>query len=172
MGFFGIPGRLLFAHSPKLNMIIALTLVGASLAWQSTTWLFFLQNPARVALPKPSAPPTRPAPSLEQLLPLFATPAATTKSVVQQTNLRLNLLGSFVQSETKKSTALIQSEGRAPEAYALNAHISEGVILHAVYADRVELERNGRLESLHFTPYSTSEATGHGHPSNAGAMRR
>ena len=85
----------------------------------------------------------------------FGTSSVANDSPAPNTTLRLTLLGSFVHADPQRSSAIIRSEGSSAQRYTINSEISSGVRLHAVAADRVELLRNGRRESLSF-PISNS----------------
>lgn len=68
-----------------------------------------------------------------------------------KTRLRLRLLGVFVGQNESSSTAIISEHGK-PDAdfYHVGDTIQNGVKLEQVHADRVILNRNGRLEALYF----------------------
>lgn len=118
-----------------------------SLAWQSAEWLRLLRTPPATSELNPSAP-NAPA-SHPQLGQLFGH-SQPDSADAPATNLRLTLLGSFVHADPKRSSAIIRSEGSPAQRYSVDSEISSGVRLHAVSADRVELLRNGRRESLSF----------------------
>lgn len=139
--------RQLQQHAPALLGLLLVTLMSASLAWQSADWLRLLRT-AAVTTESPLAPVSDPttAPAIGQLFGDHITSNAPAPS----TSLRLTLLGSFVHADPQRSSAIIRSEGQSAQRYTLNSEITEGVRLHAVAADRVELMRNGRRESLSF----------------------
>src|SRR5690606_2844213 len=112
-------------------------------------WLRLLRAPAE---PGDSSTPTAlVAPELERIAPLFGTSVATRSDAPPPpTNLRLTLLGSFVHEDPDRSSAIIQRDSGKPERYVVGSELDSGIRLHAVYPDRVELERNGRLETLPF----------------------
>jgi general secretion pathway protein C len=129
--------------------------MSASLAWQTADWLRLLRTP--VQLSDSDAPAALAAPELERIVPLFGTSAAVRGDAPPPpTNLRLTLLGSFVHEDPQRSSAIIQREGGKPQRYVLGNELDSGIRLHAVYPDRVELERNGRLETLPFPARSNS----------------
>ena len=97
---------------------------------------------------------------MQALLPLFGSAPLADSGVAPNTNLRLTLLGSFVDTAGKGSSAIIQLEGGPAKRYVVGQELSSGVLLHAVYRDRVELKRNGRLETLAFSNRKTSAASG------------
>ncbi|GAA3931522.1 type II secretion system protein GspC [Litoribacillus peritrichatus] len=68
-----------------------------------------------------------------------------------KTRLRLRLLGVFVGQKTTLSTAIISEQGKSDaEFYHVGDTVQNGVRLDQVLADRVILNRNGRLEALYF----------------------
>lgn len=139
--------RWLVPRAPSLLAVLIIVLMSASLAWQSLGWQRLLQAPA-ATLSSQSQPTTSPEPV--SLLPLFGSAAALESAAAPNTNLRLTLLGSFVHADPARSSAIIALEGSKAKRYLIGSQLSDGVQLHAVYRDRVELKRNGRLETLAF----------------------
>ena len=128
-------------------LISAVLLIGFSLwlAWQSLDLINLTREPLPVVL---SEPVIAQAPvSLEHL---FGTPAHSAQSPSQATNLQLHLLGSFVHSDPARSSAVILHQGQSAKRYSVGMEIESGVRLDAVYAEHVELVRNGRREHLSF----------------------
>ena len=148
--------RQLQQHAPALLGLLLVTLMSASLAWQSADWLRLLRT-AAVTTESPLAPVSDPAtaPAIGQLFGDHITSNAPAPS----TSLRLTLLGSFVQADSPRSSAIIQLEGSPAKRYSVGQELSSGVSLHAVYRDRVELKRNGRLETLAFSKRPTLQST-------------
>lgn len=134
-------------HAITLAAIAVVLAMSISLAWQSAEWLRLLRTPPATSELNPSAP-NAPA-SHPQLGQLFGH-SQPDNADAPATNLRLTLLGSFVHADPKRSSAIIRSEGSPAQRYSVDSEISSGVRLHAVSADRVELLRNGRRESLSF----------------------
>ena len=133
MPFSGASSRWLQRYAPALLAVALIIAMSISLAWQAAGWLRLQRSPVAVAASPVSHESIRSDPT---------PPPAT--------NLDLVLKGSFVQSDPKLSSAIIQRQGDKPHRYAVGGEISDGVKLHAVYRDRVELQRGGRLESLPF----------------------
>ena len=80
---------------------------------------------------------------------------AKKQAVVQQkvidapeTRLRLDLKGVFASSNANEALAIISSNKGKDKTYHIGDKITGGAILHAVYADRIILKRNGKLETL------------------------
>jgi len=65
-----------------------------------------------------------------------------------QTNLRLTLAGTLAGADPTRGWAIIGESAQAARVYATGATVTGGARLKEVYADRVILERGGRLESL------------------------
>mgnify|MGYP006342825303 CR=1 FL=1 len=102
-----------------------LALIAGSLAWQGLAWNHLLHS--QVAAPASSSVPQAVEQNLHELLPLFAD--GQTDSAAR---------------------ALIQNEDAKAKRYRVGDQLAPGIHLQAVYADRVELLRNGRLETLPF----------------------
>jgi general secretion pathway protein C len=139
--------RWLLPRAPSLLAVLIIILMSASLAWQSLDWRRLLQAPIS---PRNNQEQAAVSPTQVSLLPLFASVTAPDNSVAPTTNLRLMLMGSFVHADPTRSSAIITLEGGKAKRYMVGSQLSEGVLLHAVYRDRVELKRNGRLETLAF----------------------
>jgi general secretion pathway protein C len=65
-----------------------------------------------------------------------------------ETRLRLDLKGVFASSVAANALAIISSSKGKDKSYHIGEKIIGGAILHAVYADRVILKRQGKLETL------------------------
>jgi len=140
--------RWLLRRAPTLVGAALILLMSVSLAWQTADWLRLLRTPPQVAAVDTQtalAPPT-----LERLEPLFGPASSAGDAPPPATSLRLTLLGSFVHVDPSRSSAIIQREGSKPRRYGIGDELDNGIYLHAVYRDRVELKRQGRLESLPF----------------------
>jgi general secretion pathway protein C len=136
--------------TPVAVNLTALALLSYSLAQWS--W--------QLLLPKATPPPAAAVPSpaqdsaavLRELLAanLFGVVApgqgGLTPDALPLTSLNLVLTGVMVRG--KDSFALIKIDGREEEPVMVGQEITAGAKLHAVYADRVVLSRNGRYEGL------------------------
>jgi general secretion pathway protein C len=152
--------RWLQRQAPTLVGLALVTAMSVSLAWQSADWLRLLSVP--VAATSNSAnevPLTAQSADIGQL---FGTSSAANNGPAPSTNLRLTLLGSFVHADPQRSSAIISSEGSPAQRYVIDSEISSGVRLHSVAADRVELLRNGRRESLSFPHVSSTVSSQQG----------
>lgn len=149
------PQRWLQQHATTLVGIALILAMSVSLAWQSADWLRLLRAPVATSN---SAANEAPVAALNpEIGQLFGSNSAVSDGPAPSTNLRLTLLGSFVHADPKRSSAIIRSEGSTAQRYTIDSEISNGVRLHSVAADRVELLRNGRRESLSF-PLNNSSA--------------
>lgn len=80
---------------------------------------------------------------------LFGAPAGVTGGPnAPPTTMPLILAGVIADKDPAKGQAIIGENAAAAKLYSVNALIPGGVRLHAVYGDRVLLERNGALETL------------------------
>jgi general secretion pathway protein C len=78
-----------------------------------------------------------------------AVPTVTAAENAPDTQLALTLFGIFADGrDPRSSRALIGTAGGDEKPYAIGDDISRGVSLQAIFADRVVLSRNGRLETL------------------------
>jgi general secretion pathway protein C len=79
---------------------------------------------------------------------LFGASPAASGSDAPATSMPLILAGVIAERDPGKGQASIGENAAAGKLYAVGAAIPGGVHLHAVYSDRVLLERNGGLETL------------------------
>ncbi|HEY4972964.1 MAG TPA: type II secretion system protein N, partial [Steroidobacteraceae bacterium] len=79
---------------------------------------------------------------------LFGSSALAAGSDAPATSMPLILAGVIADPDPGKGVAIIGENAAAGKLYAVGASIPGGVHLHAVYSDRVLLERNGGLETL------------------------
>ena len=143
-----VPQRWLQRQATSLAGIALILVMSVSLAWQSADWLRLLRAPVVASNNSTNeAPVIALNPEIGQL---FGASSIASDGPAPSTNLRLTLLGSFVHTDPQRSTAIILSEGGTAQRYSIDSEISSGVRLHSVAADRVELIRNGRRESLSF----------------------
>lgn len=148
-------------HASGLVGGLLILAMSISLAWQTAEWLRLLRAPASLDSPHAS---NLPAPTSGQRLDLlFGASNLDSTAAPPATNLRLTLLGSFVHTDPTRSSAIIRQEGSEAQRYRVASEVASGVRLHAVYADRVELVRNGRRESLAF-PRATASDDGASFP--------
>jgi general secretion pathway protein C len=157
--------RWLHRHAPTLLGLALIIAISISLAWQTADWIRLTQAP-------PAAPENPDSAVTEnvidpQLALLFGS-SASQQGPAPSTDLRLTLLGSFVNPDPQHSSAIILN-GNTAQRYSVGSEISSGVTLHSVSTNQVELMRNGRRESLSF-PVAQSNAfnpTGEGYAAAA-----
>ena len=142
---------------PKFVFVVIVILIAKSFA--ELTWEFF--TPAQEAVSNTfknqngSSIPAASNANLKKVASYHLFGNAKQQAVVQQkvidapeTRLRLDLKGVFASTNTQQALAIISS-GKSPDkTYRIGDEVTSGVSLHAVYADRVILKRNGRFETL------------------------
>jgi general secretion pathway protein C len=101
----------------------------------------------------------------------YLAPATTEQSLLAapETPLNLTLLGLLADDREEYSRALIATQGGDERAYAIGDDVTRGVILQAIFPDRVILSRNGRLETLRLERDKPSTAGGYAPPPVAAA---
>jgi general secretion pathway protein C len=128
-------------------LVIGLAAQLAALVWRV---LAPEQGMAPVASPPASAPA---GPNLANIVGahLFGTAAVEASgdaASAPATSLRLTLAGTIAGQDPAKGWAIIGQTAQDAKVYATGASIPGGAKLREVYADRVILERGGRLEAL------------------------
>ena len=136
-------------NAPRLIGMLAMIALSVSLAWQSAELLRLVRSPIQQQ-PLSQMPPTLQQRAQAPIAELFGTPRQADSGPPPATNLQLTLLGSFVHSDPQRSSAVLQRQGQRAQRFTVGMEVDSGVRLDAVYADRVELLRNGRRESLSF----------------------
>jgi general secretion pathway protein C len=77
-----------------------------------------------------------------------APPPVADHDDVAETRLNLSLKGTIAANDEQLSIAIIADTGNQEKVYAIRDTVVPGTTLHAVYADRVILNRGGALEAL------------------------
>ena len=77
-----------------------------------------------------------------------APPPAANHDDLAETRLNLSLKGTITATDERSSIAIIADTGNEEKVYAISDTVVPGTTLHAVYADRVILNRGGALEAL------------------------
>ncbi|MGE8360011.1 type II secretion system protein N [Pseudomonas sp.] len=122
--------------------------MSVSLAWQTMDWLRLVRAPLHT---DSATAVDQPSPVVGQRLQhLFGASLLSGDAPAPATSMRLTLLGSFVHADPARSSAILSLDGGAARRFGIDSEISDGVRLHAVHADHIELMRNGRRESLAF----------------------
>ncbi|HLS81889.1 MAG TPA: type II secretion system protein GspC [Steroidobacter sp.] len=144
--------------SRVLPQLLSAVLVVA-IAWQlvQLTWLL-LDRPADGAASGPLAytPVEAPQPrGLDvqdivnaRLFGVAEAPAEQVATDAPQTQMNLVLSAVFAAEDPAKGLAIIGESAQSAKVYTVGRTIRSGTRLHAVYADRVILDRGGRLETL------------------------
>ncbi|WP_457440740.1 type II secretion system protein N [Pseudomonas sp. TE3786] len=158
--------RRLLQSAPTLLGVLLILLISLSFATQTIDWLQLNRSHANV--PASDNNELSSTPTLDSMQTLFGAARVNQDTAPPATNLRLTLRGSFVHSDARSSSAIIQRESSKPLRFAVGSEIDKGIRLHAVYRDRVEIERNGRLETLTFS--KRKGGPGGNQPINEGAV--
>jgi general secretion pathway protein C len=77
-----------------------------------------------------------------------APPPVADHDDLAETRLNLSLKGTITANEDQMSIAIIADTSNQEKVYAISDTVVPGTTLHAVYADRVILNRGGALEAL------------------------
>lgn len=84
----------------------------------------------------------------DALAPVATIPLKTEK--LPETTLKLKLTGVLAGKDNVQASALIEGPDRQTRSYRVDEEVPGGATLKQVFADRVVLERSGRLENLIF----------------------
>jgi general secretion pathway protein C len=145
--------RLLEQRGAQLLCIALLLGLGIDSAMILTRALSHVAEAAPSALPAASAPARPVASPAIQLATivnahLFGSAAGSGADNAPNTTMPLILAGVIADKDPKKGQAIIGANAASGKLYAVGAMIPGGARLHAIYADRVLIERNGALETL------------------------
>lgn len=150
------PQQWLERASRTLPQAVSVVLVIA-IAWQlvQLTWLLLDRDdaapgPIEPYTPSPNAP--RKGIDIHAIVNahLFGAPQAETQDAAEapQTQMNLVLSGVFAANDPGKGLAIIGESAQSVKVYSVGDAVRPGTKLHAVYMDRVILDRNGQLEAL------------------------
>ena len=84
---------------------------------------------------------------------VIAAPTPIAKDL-PKTNLKLKLTGVMASTASAEASALIEGPDKKTLNYRIDDELPGGASLKQVYADRVVIERSGRLENLVFVEVS------------------
>jgi general secretion pathway protein C len=106
--------------------------------------------PANVGPPPMMRAPVNPNLQLAVIVNahLFGAAGVTANGEAPQTTMPLILAGVIADKDPNKGQAIIGENAIAAKLYAVGGAIPGGARLHAVYSDRVLIERNGAIEAL------------------------
>jgi general secretion pathway protein C len=140
----------------SLPWIVSVALV-LLLAWQlvQLAWTIMGAQRTKSAAAAPTTgTPAGPAVDLRAIINahLFgvagATEGSTDPNSVAATQMNLVLVGTIAETDPEKGYAIIGENAASAKVYAVGKTVTGGTKLHAVYPDRVILDRGGRLEAL------------------------
>jgi general secretion pathway protein C len=148
------------AASRSLPLLVSAALV-VLLAWQVVNLAWRTLAPPTAPAPTGAVPPPAlpaaagPAVDIGRIVGahLFgeagAVPAGEADpSAVAATQLNLVLAGIIANSDPERGFAIIGDSAATAKVYAVGKVVAGGAKLHSVYADRVILDRGGKLEAL------------------------
>jgi general secretion pathway protein C len=87
-----------------------------------------------------------------------AAPRAADGADAPQTSMPLVLTGIIAGNDPQNGLAILGQSAQAAKVYAVGDNVPGGAKLHAVYTDRVVIDRNGQLESLALPHQATAAA--------------
>ena len=134
-------------HAPLIASAVVIVLFGVYLTGRINDWLQLERTqPAATA---GNSQPAGVAPDIQRMANLFGT-SPEHVGTNPTANSELTLHGSFVHADPQRSSAIIQRSTQPPQLYRVGEELEPGLSLHSVHPDRVEVLRNGRIETLRF----------------------
>lgn len=138
----------------SLPWLVSVLLV-VVLAWQVAQLVAVFtgaRGPAASTVAAPAGPP-EPTIDLQAIMNahLFGVAGAVGSSdpnAVAATQMNLVLVGTIAETDPEQGYAIIGESPSTAKVYSVGKTITGGTKLHAVYPDRVILDRGGRLEAL------------------------
>lgn len=148
------PQRLLPYLAPLLNaiLVVLIGLAAAQLFW--TVWPTSSTPVPPAAIPRDKHAPPGIDVDIDRIAAahLFGRRSEsggdTAEIEAPETQLDLTLTGIVAESNGDGSWALIRAGSAEQDAYTIGDTIAEGVSIHAIYWNRVVLNRQGRFETL------------------------
>lgn len=140
--------------APQLVMVVLVI----AIAWQlvQLTWLLLDRGPQ--PLPASAPPPMNIAPVRSgvdiqaivaaHLFDVPEAPQAQDAASAPETQMNLVLSAVFAADDPYKGLAIIGESAQSAKVFAVGGTVRPGTRLHAVYIDRVILDRAGNLEAL------------------------
>lgn len=154
------------ARAPLLTATVLTVAMVGTLGWQGYQfWTGEQQHQSRQAT---RAAPVTQAPRQQQpdirlaSIEFFGTAAAESEVALQQTenlpetNLRIMLRGVMAGDDEQPGSALIEDDRSRTEVYIIGDEIPGNARLRSVHANRIIIERSGRLENLYFPDLADS----------------
>lgn len=146
------PARLRMHSATFWVNLLTLVLV-AWLAYLSAHWTWrwlAREEPAPPAAEAPAALSAREAAERVVAAAPFGRAPTASAAPAAVTNLNVTLKGVYAARSPEDSFAILNFAGRGDKPYRVGAKLEGGVVLEAVYADRVVLRNRGELQSLRF----------------------
>jgi general secretion pathway protein C len=137
---------------------VVMAVLVIAIAWQlvQLTWLLLDRGPQ--PLPPAPPPPANIAPARSgvdiqaivnaHLFDVAEAPLPQDAASAPETQMNLVLSAVFASEDPYKGLAIIGESSQSAKVYAVGGTVRPGTKLHAVYVDRVILDRGGRLEAL------------------------
>jgi len=160
--FAGLDGAAVNRLLPPLVSLVLVVLIGWQIA--KMVWMLVPGSSVGVAVPLPdSLPVSNASPGTSTDVTAIAgshifgiadaeqsEPAPVVAEIddLDETRLQLVLNGTVASDIPNYSVAIISDAGNAQTVYIIGDSVGNNATLHAVYADRVVLNENGRLTSL------------------------
>ena len=157
----------MLARGPKIATWLLALILGVQAALLVTDLAGGVKSPAASA---GAAPAVQPAARRRtnvavianaHLFGAHAAPASADPANAPQTDMRLVLTGVIAGEDPSTGVAILGESASSAKVYGTGDTLPGGAKLHAVYADRVILDRNGQLESLPL-PHQFSAGSGSG----------
>lgn len=143
------------SHTVPQAVMVVLVI---AIAWQlvQLTWLLLDRGPQPQTAVMPPPMNIAPVPSGVDIqaivnahlfdIPAVAAPSDAADAPPTQANLVLSAV--FASEDPARGLAIIGESAQSAKVFAVGGAVQPGVRLHAVYIDRVILDRNGSLEAL------------------------
>ncbi len=140
--------------APQVVMVVLVI----AIAWQlvQLTWLSLDRGPqpqSATAPPPMQIAPVRSGVDIQaivnaHLFDVADTPAAQDAASAPETQMNLVLSAVFASEDPAKGLAIIGESAQSAKVFGVGSAVRPGTKLHAVYIDRVILDRSGNLEAL------------------------
>lgn len=157
--------EVLLARGPKIATWVLALILGVQAALLVTDLAGGVKTPAASAGATPTVQPAArrrtnvAAIANAHLFGAHAAPATGDAANAPQTDMRLVLTGVIAGEDPSTGVAILGESASSAKVYGTGDTVPGGAKLHAVYADRVILDRNGQLESLPL-PHQFSAGSG------------
>ena len=135
-----------------VSAVLAAVLVAAQ-AWRDWRQVKAASMPSTVSAPQAGRTISNVAVRVEELVALdlmgaASTPPAVATRDLSETRLDLGLRGVFASARASLAGAVIVADGGKSGFYRIGDSVAPGVVLHAVAADSVVIQRSGVRETL------------------------